>query len=359
MTANKHMLQTILQAYGITGAETTIEAFGNGLINHTWTVTSGQEECILQRINHNIFKNPTAIAANISQIGNYLATHFPGYLFVKTIKTLEGGDMVFVKDEGYFRLFPFVKKSHTIDVVTSPEQAYEAAKQFGRFTKLLAAFPPEELQITLPDFHNLPLRYRQFETAINTGNKERVKQANELITFLRKQQAIVTTSESIPNNPAFKKRVTHHDTKISNVLFDNNDKGLCVIDLDTVMPGYFISDAGDMMRTYLSPVSEEEKDFDKIEIREDYFRAIAAGYLYEMKEELTSTEKEHFVYAGKFMIYMQALRFLTDYLNNDIYYGVKYEDQNLNRAKNQVVLLQKIIDKSGYLNSIISGMGGK
>ena len=138
------------------------------------------------------------------------------------------------------------------------------------------------------------------------------------------------------------------------MLFDDNNKGLCVVDLDTVMPGYFISDFGDMMRTYLSPVSEEEKDISKIEIREEYFKAIAEGYLSEMEKELTAVEKNCLVYAGKFMVYMQALRFLTDYLNNDIYYGSKYEDQNFIRANNQVSLLKKIIEKEKTLQKMVN-----
>jgi hypothetical protein len=137
------------------------------------------------------------------------------------------------------------------------------------------------------------------------------------------------------------------------VLFDDNEHGLCVIDLDTVMPGYFISDFGDMMRTYLSPVSDEEKDFSKIEIRDDYFKAIVDGYLGEMEKDVTAIEKKHMVYSGRFIIYMQALRYLTDYLNNDIYYVSKYEGHNLIRATNQVTLLKKIIEKEKFLQEII------
>jgi Ser/Thr protein kinase RdoA (MazF antagonist) len=262
--------------------------------------------------------------------------------------------MAFIEGEGYFRIFPFIKNSHTIDVVNSPSQAYEAAKQFGRFTNLLSGFPVDKLKITLPDFHNLPLRHSQFETAIKEGNKERIKQSAAMISFLKDQQEIVSISKQISNNLDFKKRVTHHDSKISNVLFDDNNKGLCVVDLDTVMPGYFISDFGDMMRTYLSPVSEEEKDISKIEIREEYFKAIVEGYLIEMEKELTTVEKRYLVYAGKFMVYMQALRFLTDYLNNDIYYGSKYEGQNFYRANNQVSLLKKIIEKEKILQELVN-----
>ena len=137
-------------------------------------------------------------------------------------------------------------------------------------------------------------------------------------------------------------------------MFDEEDNGLCVIDLDTVMPGYFISDLGDMMRTYLSPVSEEEKDLDKIEVRTEFFKAIIKGYLSEMSDELSELEKSSIIYAGKFMIYMQALRFLTDYLNNDIYYGSRYPDHNLVRAMNQAKLLEKYLEKEQQFAAIIT-----
>ncbi len=148
----------------------------------------------------------------------------------------------------------------------------------------MSQFPVEKLQITLPDFHNLTLRYHQFLTALKQGNKERLRESADLIDLIQSNKNIVDTYENILQNSSFKLRVTHHDTKISNVLFDDNDEGLCVIDLDTVMPGYFISDVGDMMRTYLSPVNEEEKDFSKIEIRENYFQ-INLGWLYGRNEK--------------------------------------------------------------------------
>lgn len=346
------MFEKILKEFGL-GINATVKPFGSGLINNTWLITDKGKDYILQRINQNVFKKPLDIASNIRLICNYFKNQHPNYLFVCPCKTIAGDDMLFLNKEGYFRLFPFIKNSYTTDVVNSPLQAFEAAKQFGRFTNLLSKFPARNLKITLPDFHNLPLRYSQFEKAIKKGNKERIREAAETIQFLKQQHEIETISEQIRNNPGFKTRVTHHDSKISNVLFDINNHGLCVIDLDTVMPGYFISDFGDMMRTYLSPVSEEEKTFSRIEIREEYFKAIADGYLSEMGNELTSIEKEHLVYAGKFMTYMQALRFITDHLNNDIYYGAKYEGHNFLRANNQVVLLKKIIEKEQKLREAI------
>jgi Ser/Thr protein kinase RdoA (MazF antagonist) len=346
------MFEKIFKEFGI-DANASVKPFGSGLINNTWLISENENDLILQRINHNIFKKPFDIAFNIGMICEYLKANHPDHLFICPRKTIAGGEMIFIKEEGYFRIFPFLKNSQTTDVVSSSLQAYEAAKQFGRFTNLLSSFPVDKLKITLPDFHNLPLRYAQFETAIKSGNKERIKQSAAIISFLKNRHEIVTISEQISANNDFKKRVTHHDSKISNVLFDENYKGLCVIDLDTVMPGYFISDFGDMMRTYLSPVSEEEKDLSKIEIRDEYFTAIADGYLSEIGNELSAVEKKYLVYAGKFMTYMQALRFITDHLNNDVYYGAKYEGHNFIRANNQAALLKKIIEKEKLLQESV------
>jgi len=346
------MIQQILAAYDLTETQSEVEPINNGLINQTWRIRNPKGDFILQKINHAIFKQPSAIASNVRMIADYLSQKYPGYLFIAPIKTNKNEEMVFF-NEGYFRLSPYVQKSHTINAAKIPGQAFEAAKEFGKFTRLLSQFPVKNLQITLPDFHNLSLRYQQFSDALENGSKIRLQQSGELINFIKENRNIVDTYENILHNPAFKQRVTHHDTKISNVLFNEHDKGLCVIDLDTVMPGYFISDIGDMMRTYLSPVSEEEKDFSKIEIREEYFTAIWKGYMSEMNDELSPEEKKHFIYAGKFMIYMQAIRFLADHLNNDIYYGAKYEDQNFVRAGNQVILLQRLIDKEATLKSLI------
>ena len=359
-------LQNVLSAYGLDIESLKIEPFGSGLINHTWRVTTPNDVYILQRINQAVFKKPEDIAANISLIANNLQVHYPDYLFVSPVKNTEGGDMVVVTDSHlrnlqdfvnveaihYFRMFPFVKGSHSKDVVETPEQAYEAAAQFGKFTFLLRGCKIGQLKTTIPQFHDLSLRYKQFQDALENGNKQRIEEAAALIDIIKQNADIVAEFESIKTNSDFKLRVTHHDTKISNVLFNGIDKGLCVIDLDTVMPGYFISDVGDMMRTYLSPVSEEEKDFSKIEVRDAFYKAIVKGYFNEMQNELSEVEKQYFFYAGKFMIYMQALRFLTDYLNNDVYYGEKYPKHNFNRATNQAVLLGKLIEKETLLANL-------
>jgi len=345
------MLEKVLSSYGITAA--VIKAHGSGLIHNTWKISDKSQDYILQRVNDKVFKEPQYIAYNIQAIAFWLQKNHPEYFFVAPVETKNNGSLLHIPGEGYFRLFPFVKDSRTYDIAQTPQQAFEAAKQFGLFCWVLKDFSIDNLKITIPDFHNLIHRYKQFKQAIENGNPSRLQETKEEIHFLGSLDHVVSTYQKIISDREFKLRVTHHDTKISNVLFDKNGKGICVIDLDTVMPGYFISDVGDMMRTYLSPVSEEEKDFEKIEVRQDFFESIARGYLEEMEAELTPPEIQHFVYAGIFMIYMQALRFLTDYLNNDVYYGSSYEGHNYIRAKNQVTLLKRLLEQKDLFEEIV------
>lgn len=346
------MISSVLLKYGLP-AGTTVNTFGHGLINNTWVIENGTEKFIVQRINTAVFKHPEYISENIDAIAAYLATQFPGYFFCTPCKALDGSTLIYEEGEGFFRMFPFIHDSHALVVAENTAQTYEAARKFGEFTKLLAGFPEHTLKITLPDFHNISLRYENFLKATASGHATRTQQSASLVEFLKNQKHIVSEYEAIKASGHLKQRVTHHDTKISNVLLDNADKGICVIDLDTVMPGYFISDVGDMIRTYVSPYGEEEKDLSKLQVREDYFIAIAEGYLQEMHSALNEVELNHFVFAGKFMIYMQALRFITDHLNNDVYYGARYEGHNFVRASNQAHLLQLLIEKEEKLQAIV------
>lgn len=344
----------ILKAYGIGNYE--IRPLGDGLINTTWLVTeiSSGREFVFQRVNDKVFKHPEDITCNIRLISDYLNLKYPEYLFTSPIKALNMSDMIRDGEGGFFRLFSYINGSITHNELNKPIQAYEAAKQFGKFTRLLSGLNSSLLRTTISDFHNLDLRFGQFIDSLKNTDSVKYEKAKEAIAFLIDNQYVVEEYKKITTSKDFKLRVTHHDTKISNVLFDIEDKGLCVIDLDTVMPGYFISDVGDMMRTYLSPVSEEEQDLNKIEVRIDFFQAIVNGYLSEMKNELSEVEKRSMIYAGKFMIYMQAIRFITDYLNNDIYYGARYEGHNLVRGLNQVKLLRLFLDKESQLSEIVS-----
>ncbi|WP_025142901.1 phosphotransferase enzyme family protein [Pedobacter jeongneungensis] len=347
------MFQEVLGAYGLNVEKFKIEPFGSGLINHTWKVYSEELAYILQEVNTEVFRQPQNIAQNIETIKKYLDQTAPKYLFVAPISTSDGHDFVVI-DDHFYRVFPFVENSCSIDFVHHPEQAYHAAKQFGKFTRMLCAFNVKKLKPTIEDFHNLPLRVEQFKTALEQATKERIKEAKFAIDEIIRHYDIEEQYGHMVDSGALNLRVVHHDTKISNVLLQvETGVGLCVIDLDTVMPGYFISDVGDMMRTYLSEANEEEKDFSKIAIREDVFAAIHKGYMEEMDPVLSFTEKQFFIYAGKFMIYMQAVRFIADFLNGDTYYKTNYADHNLVRGLNQIDLLNKYIAKQPEFEEII------
>ena len=335
-------MNTVLDLFGLP-ADSVVEPITSGIINSTWKVKSTGGNFILQRINDHVFVNPENIHHNISVIAQYLKKNFQHYLFPAPILSLDGAELVHIPDKGYYRLFPFIAGTHTINVVENSKQAFEAAEQFGRFTAHLGGFDVSKLKVTIPHFHDLSFRYKQLLESIQNGNSERVKEEQSLIDRLVKFNYLVKQYEAITQNPAFKKRVTHHDTKISNVLFNDDNNALCIIDLDTLMPGYFISDVGDMMRTYLCPVSENEEDVSMIMVRPSFYYAIVEGYYKEMKNELTAVEKTHFFYAAQFMIYMQAIRFLTDYFNNDQYYQILYKNHNLVRAINQTVLLDQLM----------------
>lgn len=315
------------------------EPLHQGLINQTYVVTTTDGcEYILQTINHKIFNHPSAIDYNIHCISAYLVKHGIDYLFTHLIPNKLGQTLLFV-DGVYYRAFRKINAS-AYSVLTNCHQAKEAATQFANFTHVLAGFDTDQLQITIPDFHNLSLRFHQFNVALKDGNQNRIQQANASIQYLLDQRLLVEKFEQFISHPDSHLRVTHHDTKISNVLFDETDRAICVIDLDTVMAGYFISDVGDMCRTYLCDVSEEESNLSLVKIDLKRFEAIKEGYLSHMQSHLSRYEMDHFNFSGQFMIYMQALRFLTDYLNGDVYYGSKYEGQNYVRALNQIQLLK-------------------
>lgn len=332
-------MQTLFDAYGWeVNAYDTIQ---QGLINKTYIVKTKNGDYILQSINHNVFKNPKAIDENINAIGSYINLTHPDYLFTHLIPTLQGNTLI-EWEGGYYRAFNKIE-GYALSVLDNKMQVEEAAKQFAHFTFILKDFDASILKDTLVQFHDLNFRYHQFSEAIQKGNSQRIDQCQNEIKLLLSLKKYVATYNNFIQNKEVKKRVTHHDTKISNVLFkkiDNLEKAICVIDLDTTMAGYFISDVGDMCRTCLCPVSEEETDLNQIKVDADKWHALKAGYLHFMKEALSNFEIDHFFFSGQFLIYMQALRFLTDHLNNDVYYGASYEGQNYQRTLNQIRLLE-------------------
>lgn len=332
-------LAPLLAAWNLCSPYQT-EPLQSGLINQTWKVTTAEGTFVLQRINTHVFQNPEDVHYNIRLVSDYLREHAPDYRLPAPLPLPHGNDLWVTEEGSYYRLLPYVAGTHTLTEVHTPAQAYEAAYQFGKLTALLSGLEVSRLRITIPHFHDLSFRQRQLQDAISQGNLQRRQKASSVIDAIEAFKYIEKHYRQIKQQPSFRLRVMHHDTKISNVLFDAQEKAVAVIDLDTLMPGYFMSDVGDMMRTYLSPLNEEATQSSEIWVRHDVYTAIREGYLAAMHHELSKEEKNAFFFAGQYMIYMQAIRFLTDYLMDDKYYRVEYPDQNFMRANNQLAFLQ-------------------
>jgi Ser/Thr protein kinase RdoA (MazF antagonist) len=316
----------ILKKFGISG---TVTPIGSGHINKTYKIGSSY---ILQRINNKVFTRPEDIASNLEHAQQHLAKHHRDYLFIAPVRGLV------YDDEGYpWRLYPYIENSYTIDETNNVDQAYDAAKCFGRFGKFMKGADLSQYKPTIHRFHDLSLRYDQFELALaSTTIETRIIAAKEIEAAIRHKN-IVDHYNSIIKSNTLKPGIFHNDTKINNVLFDGTSrKAIAVIDLDTVMEGYFIYDLGDLVRTVVSPVSEEEKDLDKIVVRKEFYDAMIDGYLSEMQDADRSLAS----FAGIMMTYIMAIRFLADYLRGNTYYHVNYPDQNLVRAKNQLRLVE-------------------
>jgi Ser/Thr protein kinase RdoA (MazF antagonist) len=343
--------EALWELYDIPSENRLVTMAGSGHINETYIAAGNQQSWIVQKLNHRVFTQPKAIEQNVRLCQTYLREKDANYLFLAPILNKKGCYTTKITDS-YWRIFPFISDGIAFDSLSDPKQAYEAAKKFGELSRLLNGIPLDQFKETIPAFHDLELRFQQFEQALTEAPKERKEAAAEAIAMALANQEIVDIFENLKKTLPL--RVQHHDTKISNVLLHKDSfNGICVIDLDTLMPGYFLSDLGDMMRTYLCAYDENETDLAKITIREDYFAALMSGYLSKMADILTVEEKNQLLFAGKFILYMQALRFLSDYLQGSIYYPISYPEQNLLRSLNQFQLLQSITEKEKNLEQII------
>lgn len=330
-----------LQAPG----ETVIEIVGGGLINQTYKVQSVQQPAIiLQQINKNVFTHPEEVQENYTMIWEYLKLKNNGLRLPALIPCGENTTLFVDKQEHYWRAFEFIDETRMFHIAETPEQAKATAIAFAKFTMSLAGFNVGPMNNPIPGFHDVSLRFRQYEESVNrVSSPERLAKSFPIREELNKRRGYQQFYEGLKDSAEYPQRVMHHDAKIANVLFSNkNGEVICLVDFDTVMPGYYFSDLGDMIRSMAGSADETSTDFDKICIRKEFYEAILTGYSGIMDEQFTRFEKKYIHYAGLLMIYMQALRFLTDYLNNDQYYQITYPEQNFDRAKNQLILLQKL-----------------
>lgn len=334
------VLRKILQAFALDESQFEISPITAGYINQTYKLT-GEKSFVLQRINKNVFTEPEVVASNIRHASDYIALHHPEYLFLTSVKTLDGMEMVYDEDGFPWRLFPYIPNTVTFNKVETEEQAFTAAKGFALLTKNLAGCETTLFKPTIDRFHDLSWRYEQFEEALHQSSIDRKQEAADAIALSQRFSVLVRQYQNLISSGSLQPRIMHNDTKINNILFDSiSGKAVCVIDLDTLMPGYFIYDLGDMIRTFVSPVDEEEKDLSKVIVRKNILDALLKGYLSEMNDQLTPGERSAISFSGKMMTYIMALRMLADYLNGDVYYQTTYPKQNLIRARNQLRLLE-------------------
>lgn len=323
----------------------TVASIGEGLIHRTYKINCElKAPFILQKINTAVFSRPEDVQANYISISQFAELEFTG-LRLPYPQEYDQEKYLYIDREGnYWRAFEFIPNSVSLKTASHPSQAGAAARAFARFTAAFNNFNTDLLKIVIPGFHDLSLRYAQLEEALNGEYYERMPRALPLADELKKRERYRQFYQYVINHPEkFLQRVMHHDAKISNVLFDNKSgKVICPVDFDTVMPGYFFSDIGDMIRSMAGNRDETSTDYEKLSIRTGYYKAMVEGYLSVMKKHFTDAEKKYIHYAGLLMIYMQALRFLTDYLNGDVYYQIRYPEQNFDRAKNQFTLLQRL-----------------
>ena len=361
----KYDLKKVFDNFQIEGQFLQAAPYGSGHINDTFSVEcrldAQDERYILQRINHNIFRNPPQLMENIARV----TRHIHGKLQqqgskdisrrVLTIIPAEDGKDYYRDNAGnYWRVYVFVEGAKTYDVMENLDQAYEAAKAFGVFQKMLVDFPAPPLFETIPDFHNGPKRFEAFQQALQADVCNRAKEAEDEIEFLQTNGWIFDVFPKLIEQGQLPIRITHNDTKINNVMIDDQtNEGVCVIDLDTVMPGLALYDFGDIMRTTLSSAAEDEQDLSKVSMEMLRFEAILKGYLSAAGTFLSKTEKEHLIFSGKMITLVIGTRFLTDFLAGDVYFKVHRDGHNLDRCRTQFKLVQSIAEQQNNMQKLI------
>jgi hypothetical protein len=362
MSQLKHDVRAVALQFEILGEFQSAAPYGSGHINDTYCVIFQQAgvpvRYILQRINHNIFKNPVALMENIQRVTAHLAAKVAGQpdatrRVLTLVPTRRGAAWHVDADGNHWRAYLFIEKARTYDAVESAEQAFKAANAFGQFQKLLADLPAPRLHDTIPDFHHTPKRFATLEAAIKADVAGRAKLAKPEIEFALAHKGIT----SILLDAKLPERVTHNDTKFNNVMLDDaTGEGICVIDLDTVMPGLALYDFGDMVRTTTSPAKEDERDLSKVQMQFPMFEALVRGYLASAGEFLTRTEKQFLAFSGKLITFEIGIRFLTDFLAGDVYFKVHRDGHNLDRCRTQFKLVESIEQQEDRMNKLVESI---
>ncbi len=338
-------METLLNAFDFDGEVLDIQPFGNGHINDTFLVKTTKQPYIIQRINHHVFKQPEQLMYNYRLVTTYLKERIQasgGNLHRETISivpTKDQRDFYVTKEGNYYRSITFIEDSICLDTIKNAKDCFATGKTFGNFQALLEGFDATKLYETIPNFHHTPKRYEAFLEALQKASPERIENAQAEIEFIQSHQADIHALYDA-HLPV---KVTHNDTKLNNILFDKHDmRPLCVIDLDTIMPGFVANDFGDCIRSGATYSREDEPDLDKVTLELDLYQNYLDGFIEGAKATLTKEEIRSLPKGAKTITLEQAIRFLTDYLEGDHYYKIDYPQHNLVRTKTQIKLVKEM-----------------
>jgi len=346
----------IINSFTTPGPATQVKQIGEGHIHSTFLVKCMNNSFILQQVNHFVFKDVPGLMNNMSRLCHHLEhkillnnLHWTPLKLVLT----ESGENYICQDDSFWRMFNYIPHKPVPDNCSDPQLVYEAGLAYGMFIHHLSDIPGEPLNETIPRFHDLDFRHKNFLDSLKNGNPDRLKTASADIEDALKGIEIAEELQKLIRSKVLPKRTTHNDTKITNILFDNNGKAVCVIDLDTVMPGILHFDFGDSMRTFGNTAAEDEKDTGKVRFNMQAFMHYTKGFMKGVADIITKPELETLALAPFFMTCEQAVRFLTDYLLDDQYYHVNYPDHNLVRTRVQLALMKKMRENQEEMEKII------
>lgn len=358
-------LNTVISKFQFEGTFLSSQRYGNGHINDTYLLEFQNglnvKKYILQRINKYVFKNPEQVMQNIIGVTSFLRNQIvaqggdPDRETLNVIKCTDQSGYYIDSNGDYWRAYLFVDDTLSLDLPETKDDFYQSAVGFGEFQRQLSTYPAETLYETIPNFHNTPVRFQNFIAAVNADPRGRAQNALKEITFVKEREAFTHVLEDLHASGKLPKRVTHNDTKINNVLLDRTTrKSLCIVDLDTVMPGYSVTDFGDSIRFGASTAAEDEKDLSKVHFDISLFEIYAKGFLDACGESLTPEEIIHLPEGAKMMTLECGMRFLADYIEGDVYFKTAYDDHNLVRCRTQLKLVEEMEQQWEQMKQIVS-----
>jgi len=361
----KPLLSTVFRHFRIPGSYLESRPYGNGHINDTFVAAFSQSgtriRYIFQRINHRIFKDPEALMDNILRVTGEAQRRLVEAGVPDTSRRVlsvipaTDGNPLYKDEEGcYWRCYPCIEGARTYDIIQNTRQAYESARAFGEFQMLVAGLEGPRLHETIPNFHHTRARFERLGEVVEADPQGRLASAAPEWKFLRERESLADVLLNLQAAGIIPVRITHNDTKLNNVMIDDTtETGICVIDLDTVMPGLALYDFGDMVRTATSPAAEDETDLSKVCMQMPMFEALVRGYLSTAGAFLNEAEISHLAFSGKLIALEIGIRFLTDHLEGDVYFKTKRPNHNLDRCRTQLALVKSIEEQEEAMNAVV------